>query len=107
MQTGKKMDITRLISELKTEFELNDKQVDALTSFYNFINKSYESELFHYSIKKCVEDCYKDTLFAEMAYCASGFFRDNNIPYFCVHELISIFASEIFQKAFNDRKAKE
>lgn len=101
------MDITRLISELKTEFELNDKQVDSLTRFYNFINKSYESELFHYSIKKCVEDCCKNTLFAEMAYCASGFFRDNNIPYFCVHKLISIFAREIFQKAFNDRKAKE
>ncbi len=101
------MDITRLISELKTEFELNDKQVDSLTRFYNFINKSYESELFHYSIKKCVEDCCKNTLFAEMSYFAAGYFRDNNIPYFCVHKLISIFASEIFQKAFNDRKAKE
>ncbi len=101
------MDITRLISELKTEFELNDKQVDSLTRFYNFINKSYESELFHYSIKKCVEDCCHNELFSQMSYFAAGYFRNNNIPYFCVHKLISIFAKEIFQKAFNDRKAKE
>lgn len=101
------MDIAKLISELKTEFKLNDKQVDALTSFYIFLNEDYEKELLKYSINKCLDDCCPNELFSQMSYFAAGYFRNNNIPYFCVHKLISIFAREIFQKAFNDRKAKE
>ncbi len=94
------MDIAKLISELKKEFKLNDKAVDNLTKFYVFLNESYEKELFNYSIKKCLDDCCCHELFSEMSYLAGGYFRNLNIPYFCIFELISTYSKEIFRKEF-------